>query len=244
MSGKADSKLLDSFNKERQPVGVDVISRANQGLRDHSHWIETIGMTEPDLEKRRAIWAEFDDPGEKGKERRKMFQRDIEHTSTEYHGLGVEMNQRYVSEAVYQQDETGPAPLPEDKIKYHLATTYPGCRLPHAWLNSRIPGKLTSTIDLAGHGHFCLITGASGQAWKHAAQEVSKRTGIEIGSYTIGWKQDFEDVYFDWAKRQEVEEDGCVLVRPDRVVAWRSHVMIPDCASKLEKVVKAVLALK
>ena len=38
MSGKAGPKLLDSFNAERQPVGVDVITRANQGLRDHFPW--------------------------------------------------------------------------------------------------------------------------------------------------------------------------------------------------------------
>jgi hypothetical protein len=67
--------------------------------------------------------------------------------------------------------------------------------------------------------------------------------GVEIVSYSIGWKQDYEDVYFDWAKKREVDENGCVLVRPDRFVAWRSTGMIADPERKLGEVMKSVLAL-
>ena len=66
---------------------------------------------------------------------------------------------------------------------------------------------------------------------------------MDIVSYSIGWKQDYEDVYFDWAKKREVEEDGCVLVRPDRFVAWRSVDMIEDTKKKLEEVMRSILAL-
>lgn len=244
MKGKAGPKLLETFNVERQPVGVDVITRANQGLRDHMGWINTIGLDEPDLQRRKEIIAEFDDPGEAGKKRRADFQKGIEQTSTEFHGLGIEMNQRYFSDAVYTDDEDGPMPpLPDDKIKENQISTYPGKRLPHAWLNTRCPGKKFSTIDLAGHGCFCLITGPSGLAWKDAAAKVSKSLGIEIRTYSLGWKADYEDVYFDWARRRQVEEDGCVLARPDRFVAWRSKTLIDDPASKLEKVLRKILAL-
>jgi hypothetical protein len=68
-------------------------------------------------------------------------------------------------------------------------------------------------------------------------------TGVEIKSYSIGWKEDFEDVYFDWARRREVDEDGCVLVRPDRFVAWRSKSMVEDCAISLEMVMTKILSL-
>lgn len=245
MSGKAGPSLLSSFSLERQPVGVDVITRANQGLRDHTPWMETIGMLEPSVEKRREILAEFEDPGEKGRRRREEFQRNIEITSSEFHGLGVEMNQRYQSAAVYVDDEkVPPPPVPADPVKEYQIGTYPGKRLPHAWLNSREPGKQFSTIDLAGHGRFCLITGPSGaEAWKKAAAVVSETVGVEIKAYSIGWKQDCEDVYFDWARRREVEEDGCVLVRPDRFVAWRAMKMIEDREGRLEKVMRSVLAL-
>lgn len=244
MSGKAGPKLLDSFSLERQPVGQDIITRANQGLRDHTGWIQAMGLMDPDKEVRSKILAEFDDPGPKGRKRRQDFQKGIEATTTEFHGLGIEMNQRYFSNAVYQDDEGPPPPLPEDSVKEHQISTYPGRRLPHAWLNKRTPEKKFSTIDLAGHGRFCLLTGPGGQDWKAAAEKVSKSLGIEIQTYSIGWKQDYEDMYFDWAKQSEVEEDGCVLVRPDRFVAWRCKELIPDADAKLEKVLRKVLSLE
>jgi hypothetical protein len=243
MSGKAGPKLLDSFSKERQPVGVDIITRANQGLRDHIHWQTTLGMLEPDEAKRLQILAEFDDPGEKGRKRRQDFQEAIEKTTTEFHGLGIEMNQRYISDAVYLSDQGPPPPPPEDTVRTHQITTYPGRRLPHVWLNTRSPGKRVSTIDLAGHGRFCLLTGPGGQMWKDAARIVSKAVGVDIVGYSVGWKQDYEDVYFDWARKREVDEDGCVLVRPDRFVAWRSKSMIANAEQKLEEVMRSVLAL-
>jgi hypothetical protein len=153
------------------------------------------------------------------------------------------MNQRYFSKAIYSKDEASPLALPDDPIRTHQVTTYPGRRLPHVWLNTRTPGKAFSTIDLAGKGSFCLLTGAGGDKWKTAAESVSKSLGITINRYSIGWKQDYEDVYSDWARCREVEEDGCVLVRPDRFVAWRSTRLAPDCTSKLEEVMKTVLSL-
>lgn len=246
MKGKASPEILESYSAERQPVGESVITRANQGLRDHGAWIEAIGMDEPDVKKRKEILAEFDEPGPKGQARREAFQKGVANTATEFHGLGVEMNQRYASSAVYLADETGPAPLPaeEHKVKQHVITTYPGARLPHAWLNTRVPGVATSTIDLAGHQRFTLFTGLPGkEKWSEAARAVSEELGVEVRCYSIGWRQDWEDVYADWARRREVNEDGCVLVRPDRYVAWRSVGMIGDPVEKLVKVMKSVLCL-
>ena len=98
-------------------------------------------------------------------------------------------------------------------------------------------------IDLAGHGAFCLFTGIGGSAWKESANNVGKEIGIDINAYSIGWGQDYEDVYFDWARRREIAEDGCVLVRPDRFVVWRSQSMIDDPKAKLLRVLKSVLSL-
>jgi 2-polyprenyl-6-methoxyphenol hydroxylase-like FAD-dependent oxidoreductase len=241
ISGKASSRILETYSTERQPVGVGIITRANQGLRDHVPWMQAIGMLEPDVEKRKAVLAEFDDKGAVGRARRAAFQAGIEKTDTEFHGLGVEMNQQYRSSAVYQLDEPhGPA-LPEDAARYRLISTYPGMRLPHAWLNTRVPGRKFSTIDLAGHGIFCLFTGPGGEKWKAAAKSIGDKVGVQIRAYSIGWKEDYEDVYFDWAKRREVEEHGCVLVRPDRFIAWRSESVVDDTEGQLEKVMRHVL---
>lgn len=241
LSGRAGFGLLDTFNSERQPVGHVLVTRANSARREHIGWLTAVGMTEPDIMRRREIFAELEEGSPKGRQRRQEFQRGIEDTAAEFHGLGMEMNQCYSSDGIYQADESSPLPAAAESIKEHFITTYPGCRLPHAWLNSRLPGKQLSTIDLAGHGQFCLLTGPGGEAWKVAADKVSQDTGVPIKSYSIGWKQDYEDVYLDWARRREVEEDGCVLVRPDRFVAWRSRSMLADSGTKLAFIMNSVL---
>ena len=241
MKGLAKPSLLSSYNAERQPVGLAVITRANQGFRDHGPIFQALGTLEPTIEGRVAKLAELGHATPEGRARRQALQKGVELTSHEFHGLGIEMNQRYESQAVYASDEGPRPPLPDDPILYHEITTYPGSRLPHAWLNTKNPGKQFSTIDLAGHGVFCLITGIGGERWRDATRKVSRELGMEIASYSIGWRQDYEDVYFDWARRREVEEDGCVLLRPDRFVAWRSKEMVDDCVGKLLKVMKHVL---
>lgn len=243
LKDQAKTSLLPTYNAERQPVGVQIITRANQGLRDHSGWMDAIGMTEPDLSKRQAILEEFERTDATGANRRRDFQEGIANTKTEFHGLGVEMNQRYESSGIYVHDEQ---PFPydaEQSITNHVVCTYPGRRLPHVWLNTRAPTKPVSTIDLAGHGSFCLLTGSQGQAWKDAVAVVSEELKLPINVYSIGWKQDYEDVYFDWARLSQIDEGGCVLVRPDRFVAWRSKHMQADPKEKLKQVIQSILSL-
>ncbi|KAF7882770.1 uncharacterized protein EAF02_006133 [Botrytis sinoallii] len=241
LKGKAESSLLDSFSPERQPVGQSIITRANQGLRDHGPVWEALGMMEPSIEMRRKLFAELSQVTPEGAARRARFQAAIEGTAREFHGVGIEMNERYESSAIYLADEKPRPALPADPVLEHEITTYPGSRFPHAWLNTRLPGKQFSTIDLAGHGKFSLFTGIGGERWRAAAAKAAEVLGIEINVYSIGWKQDYEDVYFDWARRREIGESGCVLVRPDRFVAWRAMQMVDGPEEKLLLVLKSIL---
>jgi 2-polyprenyl-6-methoxyphenol hydroxylase-like FAD-dependent oxidoreductase len=224
-NGLASHSLLSTFSLERQPVGLGVITRANQGLRDHTPVWDAMGLTLPTPKERMAVMAELKAPTKAGRTRRKVLNDAIDGTAHEFHGIGVEMNHRYVSDAIVRDDETEEPPQwPADKVLYHLPSTYPGSRLPHAWLNKRLPMvEHTSTHDLAGHGVFCLLTGVGGNGWKSAAKAVEKELGVVVRAYSIGWEQDWEDVYRDWARKREVEEDGCVLIRPDRFVCWRAQ---------------------
>ena len=51
------------------------------------------------------------------------------------------------------------------------------------------------------------------------------------------------DPYGEWAWLREVETDGCVLVRPDRHVAWQSMRYAPDSARHLPAVIEQALGL-
>lgn len=241
MKGKASPVLLNSYTLERQPVGLGVITRANQGYRDHLAVWQALGMTEPTVEERTKAFKELKEPTRVGAYRREKLRTAIEGTAHEFHAVGQEMNQRYESDAVYLEDEVSRPPLPEDPILHHQITTYPGSRLPHAWLNTRVPGKQFSTQDIAGKGHFTLFTGIGGEKWRDAVKKVSERYGVEIHVCSIGWEQDYEDVYSDWARRREIDDDGCVLVRPDRFVAWRARLMPDQPEEKLAFVMAQIL---
>jgi 2,4-dichlorophenol 6-monooxygenase len=98
-----------------------------------------------------------------------------------------------------------------------------------------------STIDLAGKGRFVLLTGIGGDGWAQAAEAVSARTGVQIAPFVIGPGREVLDLYDDWAALSEVSERGCVLVRPDLHVAWRSQDLVADPTAELGRVVDAIL---
>lgn len=241
MQGKASPQLLKSYSPERQPVGQQLVEYTNKNLRAHVPIWYALGMLDPSLEQRKKDFAELAAGSPEGVARRNKLQEGVRNTIHHFQAVGLEMNQHYNSNSVYLADEE-PRSIPlKDADLYYQITTYPGSRLPHAWLNTKSPGKRFSTINLAGHRAFCLLTGPGGEKWRDAANRTSAALGVEINFYSIGWGQDFEDVYYNWSERREVADSGCVLVRPDRYVAWRSKEMIPDAQSKLLAVLESIL---
>jgi 2-polyprenyl-6-methoxyphenol hydroxylase-like FAD-dependent oxidoreductase len=82
--GIAGRSILDSFNAERQPVGQGVVTRANQGLRDHLPPWEALGVLEPSLEASKKAFAELSQPTEKGAARRKLLPDGVQSTAHEF----------------------------------------------------------------------------------------------------------------------------------------------------------------
>ena len=152
------------------------------------------------------------------------------------------MNQRYTSTAVYKSDQGEMPAFETDSLEYYHATTFPGARLPHVWLSRTVPCKPISTIDLAGNGTFTLFTGIGGHGWRGAAKKVLDELDIPISVYSIGFRQEYEDQYLDWANIRGVEESGAALVRPDYFVAWRSQQWDDDSPEKLLTVMKTLLS--
>ena len=247
MKGLASPSLLATYTPERQPVGTGIISRANDSYRNHRQIWEALGILSPSVDERKVALEELSSPSAAGTARRKALRAGIEHSAHEFHALGIEMNQRYESEAIYTADEPKAFAFKdlakEDPVLYYVPNTHPGSRLPHAWLNRAVPETPISTVDLAGKGAWTVITGIGGEGWKSAAVAVGQELGIEINVYSVGFGQDWEDVYYDWEKVRGVEESGSVLVRPDRFVAWRAAAAGKEKA-RLMKAMRILLGLE
>jgi 2,4-dichlorophenol 6-monooxygenase len=174
-------------------------------------------------------------------EQRKALREAIAYKVYEFDCHGVEMNQRYRSNAVVPDGSPDPG-FREDPELYTQLCTYPGARLPHVWIEKGT--ERLSSLDLCGKGRFTVLTGIGGEAWIDAAKAVSTATGLDIRTVTIGPGCDYEDPYGDWANAREVLDGGCILVRPDHHVAWRAMKRSADAKSELAGVFSAILGRK
>jgi 2,4-dichlorophenol 6-monooxygenase len=240
LRGTAGAALLDSYDAERAPIGKQIVLRANKSIEEFGPIFDALGLTgESDPEvMRRHIEARAANTPEAAVQRTKL-RAALELKNYEFNAHGVELGQRYASGAVLP-DGTREPEYTRDRELYYHPTTWPGARLPHAWLGR--DGRRVSTHDLAGKGRFCLLTGIAGEEWADAAAKVAEDLDIEVVAHVIGPGREHIDLYDDWARTREVGEDGCVLVRPDAHVAWRSAGLADDPAAELHRALSAVLA--
>ncbi|KAH6642818.1 FAD binding domain-containing protein [Boeremia exigua] len=239
--GWAGPGLLDTYSQERQPIGADLVRESNNQLRHNSNIWDVLGMVGSREDGVKKL-EELTQPTSAGSDRRERLHEVLEHKRQELESVGLAYNHWYTSSAVYLDDEESPRPTLEgDQIVEVQISTYPGSRLPHVWLDMSSRSNLISTLDLAGKGSFCLLFGVGGEAWRAAAQRISSATNIPIVSYGIGHGLDYMDIRRDWRSKRGVAETGCVLVRPDRFVAWRSTGQPGNCEEKLMHVLDKVL---
>lgn len=241
VEGKAGSALLDTYSSERQPVGQAGVARALQSRREFAAVSDALGY-EPgqSVEEGQRRLDELVQPGPVGDRRRESLRKAIEQTDYQFNAHGVELGYRYevgaiVDDALTERSSAG------DPELYYRPTTRPGARLPHARIGHGV--EEISTLDLVGGNRFCLLTGFGGEEWFTAAESVSAALGVDIDVHLIGKPDGYQDVYGEWAKRREVSESGCVLVRPDRHVAWRCENYDPDSGRLLLDITRRLLAL-
>jgi 2,4-dichlorophenol 6-monooxygenase len=239
VKGHAAPALLHSYDAERAPVAKQIVTRANQSISEFGPIFDAFGLlSTQDTEQMKKNLASLKDDTDVAKGRREALRKAIAFKDYEFNCHGVEMNQRYGSSAVVPDG----SPEPEwrrDRELYHQASSRPGARLPHVWLNKGT--EKISSLDLAGKGRFVVLTGIGGEAWVDAAEAYAKETGVPISAHVIGPGRDAEDIFGDWARVCEIDEAGCLLVRPDQHVAFRAHGASKSAKADLAAALDAIL---
>lgn len=243
LHGHADTRLLDSLTLERKPVGDAVVRRANDGMKVHRELWPLMGVTREHRDETLRSWTS---PTKEGREARGRFRTVLAQTDLEFQAIGIQMNQSYAgSPAICQEEGYQPPELSRlDLLKEVIISTSPGYHLPHTWLAQSGQTPRVSTLDICGRGAFTIITGVGGECWVKAASDISaaKKFGA-VRPVTIGFRQDYMDIYGEWEQCRGVEEDGVVLVRPDHFVAWRFQTSSDRAAALLRDALSHILAL-
>lgn len=240
LKGQAGEGLLDSYQAERAPVAKQIVTRANKSIEEFGPIFKALGLLDSvDPVKMQQNMDARCNNTPAAEEQRAAIRKAIAAKVYEFDAHGVEMNQRYRSDAVVTDGQPEPV-FAKDPELHFQQTTWPGARLPHAWLFSE-DGKKVSTLDLAGHGRFTVLTGPGGQGWIEAAKVVGRELGIEIAAHAIGPRQQWQDFTGDWANLSDVRDGGVVLVRPDHHVCWRRTDSAENPAAELRRVMTAIL---
>ncbi|MBF6065909.1 FAD-dependent monooxygenase [Nocardia terpenica] len=242
LKGTAGEGLLDTYEAERVPIGRQIVLRANKSIEEFGAIFRALGIDDTtDPETMRAAIAERLDNTTAAARKRRDLRAALELKDYEFNAHGVELGQRYSSTAVVSDGTAEPEYTRDPELYFH-PTTHPGARLPHAWLGTA-SGHRVSAHDLCGHGGFALLTGISGEPWREAAAMVADKLGIPLAAHIIGPGRTHTDLYDDWARLRDIEEDGCVLVRPDLHIAWRAGSLPADPGRALLEVLSSVLSV-
>ncbi len=236
---QAGTKLLESYDAERSPVAQEIVDHAYQCLFKLPPMFAALGLppspTEADMVK---SLEDLRSPTPQGASRRTALRSAMDDTIGAFGGAhGLELNQRYVSGAIFSDGTDDPG-FSRDRIFHYQASARPGAHLPHVWITAN--QRPVSTLDLCGKGRFTILTGLSGIAWVGAAANASKALNVDIQVRVIGPNQEFVDTYGDFARMTEVAEEGALLVRPDMFIAWRAA---NSAQAKLEELLPAMRSI-
>ncbi|HEX4092901.1 MAG TPA: FAD-dependent monooxygenase [Trebonia sp.] len=240
LRGEAGPGLLETYSAERAPIARQIVTRANKSSREFGQFFEVLGLTEAEteeemreqIEERKANTA-------RGRAKREALVSAMELKNYEFNAHGVELGQFYQSTAIVGDGSVRPKPVRDPEL-YYQASTVPGSHLPHAWVGDA--ATRVSTLDLAPYGAFTLITGIAGEAWAEAAEKVSRDLNVPVKAVIIGPGREVTDIYYDWARVREVDEDGALLVRPDKFIGWRSTSLPADPGRALRDALTSLLS--
>ncbi|MFJ8962661.1 FAD-dependent monooxygenase [Lentzea sp. NPDC102401] len=240
LGGHAEDALLDTYELERKTVAAANVRHSVNNAIGHLLAVEALGLgpggdpaeNEAALRRLRSGLPEDADF-------RASVLRAVAAQSAEYNALNVEHGFAYPSGAIIP--DGSPEPDNPDPVRVYQPNTRPGAPLPHAWLDSP-HGARTAVGDLVRPGRWLLIVGEEGDRWSTAAETLAAEERFLLDVVRIGHlRGDHLDARSTWTASRGTGPDGAVLVRPDRVVAWR-HVGATSAPEEdLRRVLTALL---
>ncbi|RQH02363.1 FAD-dependent monooxygenase [Natrarchaeobius oligotrophus] len=201
LNGWGGSELLETYEAERRDVHADVIDVSTENMQS----------SPADL-----ISDELDDDDNVDEDAyEKIGQEIYEKKKLEFHSLGLVLGYRYDDSPIVLDGETPP---PKSGTVEYYPTSYPGSRLPHAWLND---GR--SIYDLLGSDLTLVRFDRNVDVAPFIAG--AERAGVPLEVVDV----DADEVAHEYKK-------PLVLVRPDQHVAWWGDRCPDDPAAVLERV--------
>lgn len=239
LRGQAAPSLLETYTTERAPVAEQIVTRANRSSREFVQFFEVLGLLDAKDEAEMAARIEerkANTPAGAAKRAALVSAMELKHY--EFNAHGVELGQFYESTAIVADGSARPAPARDPEL-FHEPSTVPGAKLPHVWVGDA--QHRVSTLDLAPMTRFTLFTGIAGESWTTAAEKVAQELGVPLETVVIGPGRAVTDLYYDWARVRDVEEDGAILVRPDKHIGWRSASLPGDPHRALRDALATIL---
>ena len=203
LSGWGGNGLLSSYDAERRPVGDRNVSMAAEFYSEEQKHGNEIAKIEEDSAAGALV-------------RTRVGEALVRDVGRSFRSIGLQIGYRYEGSPICVPD--GTIPDPDDPEEF-VASTRPGSRAPHAWLDD---GR--STLDFYGRGYVLLRLGAkspdvSALSWAASARHVP----IKIVTVT---QPDVVELY----------QHPLVLVRPDGHVAWRGNELPSNPGALIDKV--------
>ncbi len=246
LEGRADPRLLDTYEPERRPVAR---INAEQSVKNHFQMDSVsgqFGITNEDLEKMTKIVAgaaftwmprgwqrwiantltglarsrtrRLDAETASAERLRVGVAAEIPHQAEHFAARGLELGFAYTSGFV--KPEGTPKPIIGNGVIEYCPTTWSGARLPHVVLQR--DGRKFSCHELIGLREFLVLTGPGAAAdWRTALSRQTLASGILLRVEALEGLADHTDAA-SWRQLYEVGDAGAVLVRPDGHVVWRT----------------------
>jgi hypothetical protein len=200
LQGWGGPNLLASYETERRQIGERNVAASTYASRGRRKWR---AMWKPDIR---------DNTPDGAATRRALADvADVEQRKTN-EMLGAELGYRYVDSPLIWAE---PGEGPEHNFMDYVPSTWPGARLPHAWLDGGKPIQ-----DRIGPGYTLLRLG-NADADDAALARAFATYGAPYAAL------DVPD-----ATAREIYGRDLILLRPDMHIVWRGN-RLPDAPEKL-----------